>query len=142
MRTPRQTFAHALELLLAKDMAAFVKLWAPEGIMEFPFAAPGAPRRIEGRDRVWEYLRDYPEILDIREFPSVRVHETTDPEVLVVELEAAGFVVASGLPYRLGYVAVLTIRDGEIHTYRDYWSPAALAGLLDGAVTLPGSARG
>ncbi|GAA2809464.1 nuclear transport factor 2 family protein [Crossiella cryophila] len=142
MRTARQTFEHGLELLLAKDMAAFVQLWAPAGIMEFPFAAPGAPRRIEGRDAVWEYLRDYPEILDIREFPSVLVHETTDPEVLVVELEAAGFVVASGAPYRIGYVAVLTIRDGEIHTYRDYWSPTALAGLLDGAVTLPGGTRG
>ncbi|MGO1054615.1 nuclear transport factor 2 family protein [Crossiella sp. CA198] len=142
MRTPRQTFDHALELLLAKDMAAFADLWATAGIMEFPFAAPGGPSRIEGREAVREYLRSYPEIVDIREFPSVRVHETTDPEVLVAEFEATGFVVASGAPYRLGYVAVLTIRDGEIHTYRDYWSPAAVAGLLDGAVTLPGSARG
>ncbi|MCO1580045.1 nuclear transport factor 2 family protein [Crossiella sp. SN42] len=141
MRTPRQVFEHALELLLAKDMDGFAGLWAEQGVLEFPFAAPGAPTRLAGRAAVHEYVRDYPSILDIRSFPAVRVHETADPEVLVAEFEAEGVVVRSGRPYRLRYAAVLTIRDGEIHTYRDYWSPAAVAELLDGAVSLPAVSR-
>ena len=32
--------------LVAKDMAAFAGLWAEDGVLEFPFAAPGYPPRI------------------------------------------------------------------------------------------------
>jgi uncharacterized protein len=31
-------------------------------------------------------------------------------------------VVATGRPYRFSYIAVITTRDGEIVSYRDYWN--------------------
>lgn len=123
----------ALERLLAHDMAGFADLWAEDGVLEFPFASPGYPRRLEGRAAIAEYLRGYPDLLDIREIIAKTRHETTDPEVSVVEFEVAGVVVASGKPYQLGYVAVLTVRDGQIRHYRDYWSPLAAAEALGGA---------
>lgn len=130
---PRELVDHALGLLLAKDMAAFAKLWALDGIMEFPFAAPGYPARLDGRAAVEEYLSGYPDILDIREFPEKTVHQTLDPEVVIAEFEAAGIVVATGQPYRMRYIAVITVRDGEIRRYRDYWSPLAAAEAMGGA---------
>jgi ketosteroid isomerase-like protein len=113
----------ALQLLLDKDMIGFAGLWAVDGVLEFPFAPPGFPTRVEGRAAIEDHLRDYPEMLDIQGFPKQVVHSTTDPDVLVAEFDAEGVVVATGKPYRFSYIAVITTRDGEIVSYRDYWNP-------------------
>jgi uncharacterized protein len=110
-------------LLLDKDMIGFAGLWAEDGVMEFPFAPPGWPPRVEGRAAIEDYLRDYPKMLDIQGFPKQVVHHSTDPDVLIAEFDAEGVVVATGKPYRASYIAVITTRDGEIAHYRDYWNP-------------------
>ncbi|MEV4579646.1 nuclear transport factor 2 family protein [Nonomuraea jabiensis] len=130
---PRELVEHALDLLLAKDMRAFAGLWAEAGVIEFPFAPPGYPERVEGRTAVQKYLRDYPDLLDVREITEKVVHQSVDSEVVIVEFEAAGLVVATGKPYRMRYVAVITVRDGEIQRYRDYWNPMAAAEIMGGA---------
>jgi uncharacterized protein len=113
----------ALQLLLDKDMTGFAGLWAVDGVLEFPFAPPGYPSRLEGRAAIEDYLRDYPKMLDIQAFPKQVVHRSTDPDVVIVEFDAEGVVVATGKPYRFSYIAVITTRDGEIVSYRDYWNP-------------------
>jgi ketosteroid isomerase-like protein len=132
--TSAELVERALDLLLRHDMAAFAGLWAEDGVLEFPFAQPGSPQRIEGRLAVQEYLRDYPDLLDVREIPERAVHRTEDPEVVVVEFTVDGAVVATGKPYTMRYIAVITVRDGEIRHYRDYWSPAAAAEIVTGAL--------
>jgi uncharacterized protein len=72
----------------------------------------------------------------VRGIPERVVHRTTDPEVVVVEFTATGIVVATGAPYEMRYVAVITARDGEIQHYRDYWSPAAAAAVMGGPEAL------
>lgn len=134
--TAQELVNHALELLLAHDTAAFAGLWAEDGVLEFPFAAPGYPARVEGRAAVAEYMRGYPDILDIREIPQSEMHQTIDPDVVVIEFQAAGIVVATGAPYQMTYIAVITVRDNEIQRYRDYWSPLAAAELLGGGQEL------
>ncbi|PRX96602.1 nuclear transport factor 2 family protein [Allonocardiopsis opalescens] len=123
---------HALGLLLAKDMRGFARLWAQDGVIEFPFAPPGYPERVEGRAAIEEYLRGYPGILDVREIAEQAVHQSVDPEVVIAEIETAGLVVATGRPYRMRYIAVITVRDGEIWRYRDYWNPLAAAEAMGG----------
>lgn len=124
---------HALELLLAKDMAGFAGLWAETGVIEFPFAPPGYPPRVDGRAAVHEYLRGYPDLFDVREIADRVVHRTVDPEVVIAEFTASGTVVATGRPYRLRYIAVITVRAGEIRHYRDYWNPLAAAEAMGGS---------
>ncbi|QDY08289.1 nuclear transport factor 2 family protein [Micromonospora sp. HM134] len=127
-------FHRAMHLLLAKDMPGFIALFADDAALEFPFAPAGQPGRIAGRAAVHDYLIDYPAILDVREITEVTVHETTDPAVIVTEFTAVGVVVATGEPYRLRYIAVLTVRDGHIVRYRDYWNPQAAQDLLGGGL--------
>lgn len=129
---PVEVVDRALSLLLAHDMAGFADLWAEDGVLEFPFAAPGYPQRVEGRAAVREYLRGYPDVLDVRAVPERVVHRTTDPDVVVVEFAADGVVVATGRPYRMRYISVLTVTGGEIRHYRDYWSPLAAAEAMGG----------
>jgi uncharacterized protein len=133
---------HALELLLKHDMAGFAGLWAEDGVLEFPFASAGYPARVEGRDAIREYLRDYPNLLDIREVTAKTVHQTADPAVVVAEFTVAGIVVATQKPYELSYIAVITVENGEIRTYRDYWSPLAAAEVLGGVDELTAAFTG
>ncbi|WP_433199308.1 nuclear transport factor 2 family protein [Nocardia sp. CA-107356] len=140
--TPRELVDHALTLLLAKDMAGFAGLWATDGVLEFPFAPPGYPTRLDGRDAIADYMRDYPSIVDMREITSRTVHQSVDPNVVIAEFEAAGIVVASGKSYRMRYIAVITVHDSEIRHYRDYWNPAAAAELLGGAEQLSSAFHG
>jgi ketosteroid isomerase-like protein len=129
--SPADLYRHSLRLLLDKDIAAWVDLWAEDGTMEFPFAPPGRPRRLDGKRAVAAYMRPYPDHIDLHDFPEVRIHETTDPATIVVEMRGVGRVVPTNDPFEMTYVAVVTVRDGLIVTYRDYWDPlAALA--LDG----------
>jgi ketosteroid isomerase-like protein len=118
--------------LLAKDMAAFADLWATDGILEFPFASAGYPRRLDGRDSVREYLRDYNDHVVPQTVVSPTVHDTTDRDVVIVEFDVEGIAARSGRPYSMPYIAVITARDGEIAHYRDYWSPLAAAEALGG----------
>ncbi|NKE60635.1 nuclear transport factor 2 family protein [Lentzea sp. PSKA42] len=104
-------------------MTGFAGLWAEDGVMEFPFAPPGYPSRLEGRAAIEDHLRDYPKMLDIRGFPKQVVHQSADQDVVVVEFDAEGVVVATGKPYRFSYIAVITTGDGGIVSYRDYWNP-------------------
>ncbi|WNV92133.1 nuclear transport factor 2 family protein [Umezawaea sp. Da 62-37] len=135
---PTELVDHALDLLLRKDMKSFAGLFAEDGVLEFPFAAPGAPQRVDGRAAIEEYLRGYPDMLDVREVAEKVVHRTEDPEVVIVEMAVDGVVVATATPYRMRYIAVLTVRDGEVRRYRDYWSPAAAAEIMGGATTFAG----
>jgi ketosteroid isomerase-like protein len=104
-------------------------------VHELPFAPPGVVRRLEGREAVrahFAQMSDRPR----REtgFRPVCIHETKDPEVIVVELDAEGVVTATGQPYVLRYVEVIRVRDGQIVLWRDYWNPLA-TGELEGAVS-------
>ncbi|MFD0903506.1 nuclear transport factor 2 family protein [Actinomadura sediminis] len=126
-RTPEETFHRLLDLLLAKDMDAIADLWAEHGTAEFPFATGTSPRRLDGREEVRGYLAGYPELMDVREIPTITVHRTERPDTIVVEFTAHGRTVRTGEPYRLDYIVVTTVQDGLITRYRDYWNPLAAA---------------
>lgn len=130
--TPEQVYRHGLDLLLDKDIDAWVGLWDENGVFEFPFAPEGAPRRLEGKPAVAAYMRNYPDHIDLRDFPCVEVHQTRVPETIVAEMRAVGRVVATDEPYEMSYVAVVTIKDGRITHYRDYWNPLAIPASMRG----------
>jgi ketosteroid isomerase-like protein len=117
--TPREVFERFVRTGMERDMRAQAELYAPDGVLEWPFAPDGVPTRIEGRDEIFRTLsalRAGSSGLEIDEAGTkVIVHETADPEVIVVELELA--VGAARMPY----VQVYQVRDGQIVSLRDYW---------------------
>jgi uncharacterized protein len=128
----REVFERAKQLALAKDLDGFADLFAPDGVHEAPFAPPGVPRRLQGRETLREYftaIRQTP--LKHSEFRDMTVYETTDPEVIIAEYDAHGTVTSTGRPYQLRYLQVVNVRDGQITLWRDYWNPLASAELLD-----------
>jgi ketosteroid isomerase-like protein len=121
--TTTAVFRRGLDFLLAKDMRGYLGLWHEDAVAEFPFAPAGFPRRLDGIAALTDYLVDYPETLNIARITHLAVHETADPTVVVAEFGATGTVVATGKPYEISYIAVVTVVDGTIRHYRDYWDP-------------------
>jgi uncharacterized protein len=127
----REVFEQAKRLSLAKDLDGFADLFAPDGVHELPFAPPGIPRRLEGRETLRGYFAGITGTpLKHASFENMTVHETADPDVIVAEYDAHGTVTSTGRPYELRYVQVVKVRDGQIALWRDYWDPLASAELL------------
>lgn len=120
---PAELFRHGLQLLLDKKFSAWVDLWADDGVIEFPFAPEGWPKRLEGKAAVADYMRGYPDHIDIRELPELQIHEMADTSTIVVEMRAVGTLVQTGAPFDMTYIAVVSFADGRITRYRDYWNP-------------------
>ncbi|MFF7550155.1 nuclear transport factor 2 family protein [Streptomyces canus] len=121
--TPADLYRHGLKLLLDKDIAAWIDLWDDNGVFEFPFAPDGWPKRLEGKAAIADYMRGYPDHIDLHDFPYVEIHQTTAAQTIVVEMRAVGRLVETGSPYDMTYIAVVTVEDGRITRYRDYWNP-------------------
>ena len=51
--------------------------------------------------------------------------------VIVVEFTVEGLLVRTGEPYQSRYITVLTVHDGQIASYRDYWSPLGMTADTD-----------
>ncbi|ANZ14187.1 ketosteroid isomerase-like protein [Streptomyces noursei ATCC 11455] len=129
-RTPEDLFRHGLRLLLDQDFAAWVDLWDERGVFEFPFAPEDRPRRLEGKSAVAAYMRDYPRHIELHDFPHLTIHQTQDPGTIIAEMGAVGRLVATDEPFAMSYVAVVTVADGRIAHYRDYWNPLAIPASL------------
>ncbi|MGW7573365.1 nuclear transport factor 2 family protein [Streptomyces sp. NPDC054765] len=124
--TAAELYRHGLQLLLEKDIPAWVDLWDEDGVLEFPFAPQGWPERLEGRQAIADYMRHYPDHIDVHDYPDVQIHQTTRPERVVVEMRGVGRLVETGSPFDMTYIAVVTVKDGRITYYRDYWNPLAV----------------
>ncbi|AGP61363.1 nuclear transport factor 2 family protein [Streptomyces rapamycinicus] len=124
--SPAELYRHGLRLLLDKNIDGRVGLWAEDGVMEFPFAPQGWPTRLDGKEAIAAYMRHYPDHVDVHDFPDLRIHQTTDPETTVVEMRGVGRLVETDRPFDMTYIAVVTVKDGRIASYRDYWNPLAV----------------
>jgi ketosteroid isomerase-like protein len=135
MSTVHETVDRLQAALLAHDMQAFADEWAPHGTMTFPFAPAGWPS-LTSRDDVRAYLSGYTETLDVRGIRHQTCHAGADSRTVVVEWGVTGVVVATGQPYDLDYICVITVGDQGIESYRDYWNPLAIADAMGGSADM------
>ena len=123
--SPRQVFERALQAMLDVRMDVYTDLFAADAVFELPFAPPGVPRRIEGREAIRTFIEAGADRLRTAppqwQFRAIVVHETTDPEVIVTEFDVHG--VTAGAPYQFKNLQVITAREGQIVSLRDYWNP-------------------
>lgn len=111
--------------LMNKDFEAFADLWADDAVQEIPFAPdlPDFEDVWRGKERILSYYtRAIPGRKD-HVFWIHDVHQTTDPDVIIIEASAHSIVVANGRPYDQRYVFIFKLRDGKIVLDREYVNP-------------------
>jgi ketosteroid isomerase-like protein len=129
--TPADVLARRRQLILNGDINGFADLFAPEGVIELPFAPPGAPSRLAGREAIREYSRHVmASPLRLEDFEVTELYQTQDPEVVIVELRTKGTVTTTGRPITATSIQVLRIREGQIVLFRDFADPRVLADVL------------
>jgi uncharacterized protein len=129
--TPGDVFTAATQAFSRGDTDGWLALAHDDIVLEFPYAPPGRPARVEGKHAVGEYLRAVPAQIDFEEITRLEVHQSVDPESAVIEWSAKGRIKATGVPYEMTYVVVLTLVDGLMKHYRDYWNPLVLNETLE-----------
>lgn len=112
----------------ADDMS---HLHAADAVHEFPFTRPGLPSRLEGRDEIVNFMAAGWQAFGLKyeRYRTHAIHDTSDPETIIVEQEVLGTSASSG-EFALPNIVVLTTRNGQIIRLRDYVSiPAAAAAM-------------
>jgi ketosteroid isomerase-like protein len=132
MRSPRQV-VEQVRRMVAGEGIVFADLFAADGVLEYPFALPGQPRELRGREAIRAYFAAASASRQLFEMDGVGalVRETDDPEVVVAEIEHHGRSLVTGQPYRFRALGVIRVRAGEIVSYQDYMDPLAAARLLN-----------
>ena len=101
----------------------FIEMMSEDFVMEFPYARPGMPTRVEGRANVLAHLAKVGQDVAVDSASGLVVHETKDPEVVILEFEGHGRSVRTGEPYEQRYISVIRARGGRIVHFKDYWNP-------------------
>lgn len=114
-------------LLMKKDMAAFADLWADDAVQEIPFAPelPGFEQAWVGKEKILSYYNTAIPGRKDHVFWIHDMHQTADPNVIIVEASAHSIVVANGRSYDQKYVFLFKLRDGQILLDREYVNPLA-----------------
>jgi uncharacterized protein len=101
----------------------FIDMMSDDFVMEFPYARPGMPTRVEGRAAVLAHLVKVGGDVSVDSASNLVVHETTDPEVVILEFDGHGRSVKTGEPYEQRYISVIRARGGKMVHFKDYWNP-------------------
>jgi ketosteroid isomerase-like protein len=102
---------------------SFVEMMSEDFVMEFPYARPGMPTRVEGRSAVLAHLFKISGDVSISSASNLVAHETRDPEVVILEFHGHGHSVKTGEPYEQRYISVIRARGGKMVHFKDYWDP-------------------
>lgn len=131
--TAVQLLKRSLETFLAKDIKAWAELCAEDVVVEFPFAPDETARRMTGRTAIYEYLKDYPSVIDLQSTPTMVIRATDDPRLAIAEWSVSGKVISNGNPYEMSYATFATFENGLLVGYREYWNPLAFMQAMNGA---------
>ncbi|WP_141731363.1 nuclear transport factor 2 family protein [Oligoflexus tunisiensis] len=126
-KTPKEIWEIQHKLVLNFDVDQHAELFAEDGVWEFPMAKQGSKVKLEGREAIREWVMENARSAQeaghrVLKYDELVIHETADPEVIVVEFDLHGEVTHTGEKYRRSYVQVLRVRDGRIVSLRDYFN--------------------
>ena len=122
-RSAAEVFEQVFELIRAGNVHALFDMMAEDVVMEFPFAPPSRPRRVEGKNKIIMYNQAILDIVSFSHFTDVEIHRMINPDWVVVEMTSHGTVLATGKTFERRYIDVCRTKNGRIKLIRDYWNP-------------------
>lgn len=131
MTKAREVFDRFLQASIDNDWDTLVDQYAPDVVIEIPFAPDPALRRSEGgREALRARFASVANVVRFTGADVHAVHETADPEVIVAEYDLHGELVPTSQAFTRTYAMVITVRDGKIAHSRDYSDPRGIDELL------------
>ena len=131
VRTARETVELLLRTAVSGTRDQMADLYAPDVAVEIPFAPDGIAAVTNGRETMRARMNAAASFFTFDSVSDVTLHETADPEVVIVEYRIHGHLFSSGKPFSLTFVMVTRVRDGLIVWSRDYGNPLETAALAE-----------
>jgi uncharacterized protein len=126
---PREIAERLLDGISRERWAELSDLYAEDAVVEQPFSP--VPVVLTGRAAVASHFARAAELPLRLTADNVVLHETADPEVLVVEYDYLGENTATGRTFTVHNILVLRVRTGRIVASRDYHDHRALAAAMN-----------
>lgn len=122
----RDVLEHLIDGISNRRWQELHELYAENAVIDYPFALP-ARTRLGGREAIQRYFATVARLpLELRAHDVV-MHETTDPEVVIVEYEYDGLVTTTGRSFEVSNIQVSRVRHAQIVESRDYHNHLLLA---------------
>jgi ketosteroid isomerase-like protein len=130
MKTPVEVFHEMHALVRAYDIAV-IDCYAPDGVIELPFAPPPMAKRVVGRDAIRamiapRYLQRRALGLKLGETQNLAIHEMRNPQLIVAEFSIDAQISESKW-HRATFVHLYRVVDGLIALQRDYFDSHEMA---------------
>ena len=100
-RSPREV-AEDVRRMVAGEDVVFADLFAEDAVFTYPFAAPGGPAELIGREAIRGFFGSRGEARSLFRMDGVDavIRETDDPEVVVAEIRHHGWSHSTNAPYQ------------------------------------------
>lgn len=112
-----------ISVLQSFDPAAIVPLFSDAGVIEFPFAPPGVPRRVEGLGAITAFFERSVRVFQSIAFLDIEVEQLADPARAVARFRSEGVMASTGRSYLNSYISIATVDAGKLALYREYFDP-------------------
>ena len=125
---PRDVFLTLVHGVAERRGAELAELYAEETDVIHPFDPERAPAMRTREELRAHFAAGVERSRRVRFTPQdIRIHETTDPEVIIAEFAYRGTFVETDAPFEIPMIFVMRVRGGEIVESRDYADHAAAA---------------
>jgi ketosteroid isomerase-like protein len=129
MDTPRQVAEKLVSGISEGRFEEVPKLYAEDCVVEVPYATGGAAPLLEGGAAIREHF-SHADAMPFRlRARDLVVHETEDPELVVVSWDYEVTATTTGATATVANVQFLRVRDGLIVHSRDFHDHARFAAL-------------
>ena len=132
-QTSFESFSDLLRCALGRALTpaeTFLDMFTDDILFEFPYAPDGLPTRVVGHKALSDHLAKISPLLEFGLLHLDAVHPSG--ATVVFEFHCWGRGRHNDLPYDQSYISVVTLRDGKIARYRDYWNPTIVLSALGG----------
>jgi ketosteroid isomerase-like protein len=123
--------------IVTRDFARMEEIFAEDALQHNPWPAEGfgkfAEKTFAGRQAIVDHYRAALTNRRDHVFWIDQVHQTLDPDVIIVEAHAHSVLGETGSVYENEYICVFRLKDGLIHEMSEYTNPLAAMRAFAGA---------
>lgn len=112
------------------DGEHFFDAVADDVIYEVLYDFPGWPRVIQGRVDLMAQFSGYGDHIELQSAAKLIAHKTDNGQVVVIEYEVHGTVLATGAQYDNRFCSIIKIENRKISHWRDYMDSLAAWNIL------------
>ena len=107
------------------DGEHFFDIVTDDIVYEVLYDVAGWPRTIRGRADLMTQFRGYCDNIELQSADKLIIHKTDNGDVVVIEYEVYGTILATGVKYNNRFCSIIKIENQKIVRWRDYMDSLA-----------------